>query len=81
MTKDRQLWPTPIEESSQHKGEKVVDIATGVHRQGPPMTYQLDGRQYISLLGGFNAGAEPGQVPRVLTFVVDGRHPAIGSAQ
>ena len=62
-------------------GEKVLDIATGVHRPGPPMTYQLEGRQYISLLGGSNAGPEPGQVPRVLTFVVDGKHPPIGSAQ
>jgi hypothetical protein len=63
------------------KGEKVLDIATGVHRPGPPMTYQLEGSQYISLLGGSNAGPEPGQVPRVLTFVIDGKHPPIGSAQ
>ena len=66
---------------SADKGEKLLDIATGVSRPGPPMTYQLDGRQYITLLGGSNVGVEPGQVPRVMTFVLDGKLPPIGAAQ
>jgi quinohemoprotein ethanol dehydrogenase len=38
---------------SADKGEKLLDINTGlVGGMGPPITYQLDGKQYVTLAGG-----------------------------
>jgi quinohemoprotein ethanol dehydrogenase len=35
------------------KGEKLLDVATGqTAGMGPPMTYLLDGRQYVAFMGG-----------------------------
>jgi quinohemoprotein ethanol dehydrogenase len=35
------------------KGEKVLEIQTGLRGgMGPPMTYMLDGKQYVALAGG-----------------------------
>ena len=35
------------------KGEKVLEIQTGLRGgMGPPITYMLDGKQYIALAGG-----------------------------
>jgi quinohemoprotein ethanol dehydrogenase len=55
---------------SADKGEKLLEIQTGLGRgMGPPITYQLDGKQYVALLGGQGtvsfgppliAGATPG---------------------
>ena len=61
------------------KGEELLKIATGIGNLGPPITYLLDGRQYISLLGGVRAGGEPVDAPRVMTFVLDGKVPLPGS--
>jgi quinohemoprotein ethanol dehydrogenase len=45
------------------KGEKLLDIATGqVAGMGPPMTYLLDGKQYIALMGGIGAAPARGAV-------------------
>lgn len=33
-------------------GEQVLDLATGLSQMGPPMTFQLDGKQYIAVAGG-----------------------------
>ncbi len=48
---------------------------------GPPITYRLDGRQYVALMGGVGAtggDAGPGNQatpfsPKLMTFVLDGR--------
>jgi PQQ-dependent dehydrogenase (methanol/ethanol family) len=41
-------------------GEQLLEIQTGQRSgMGPPMTYSLDGRQYVTLLGGRGAGAGP----------------------
>jgi hypothetical protein len=40
---------------------------------GPPITYQLDGKQYISFLGG--VGGASSLRPMVYTFVIDGKVP------
>ena len=65
-------------------GEKLLDIKTGLRGgMGPPITYQIDGIQYVSLMGGTgrvtpSAGnaAPPITVtptlPKLLTFVLDG---------
>jgi len=56
---------------SADKGEKLFEIATGQRGMGPPITYQLDGRQFVSFLagqgtlpaGGFGAPPPPGVAP------------------
>jgi quinohemoprotein ethanol dehydrogenase len=74
------------------KGEKVLDIQTGLRGgMGPPITYELDGKQYITLAGGIGTGvpprpaaagepprppaSEPTARPKLLTFVLDGKAP------
>jgi quinohemoprotein ethanol dehydrogenase len=35
------------------KGEKLLDVQTGLRGgMGPPITYQMDGKQYVTLMGG-----------------------------
>ena len=67
-------------------GEKLLDMKTGLHEgMGPPITYMIDGKQYISLMGGtgkvkpsVGLGPPPGTstgtpaLPRLLTFALDG---------
>jgi quinohemoprotein ethanol dehydrogenase len=67
-------------------GEKLLEIKTGLRGgMGPPMTYMLDGKQYVTLAGGtgrVTPGADapprpptdgPGpSLPKMLTFVLDG---------
>ena len=58
---------------------------------GPPVTYQLDGKQYIALMGGVGSvatgvNAGPGNAatpfsPKLLTFVLDGKTPLPGTGQ
>jgi quinohemoprotein ethanol dehydrogenase len=68
-------------------GEKLLDVKTGLHGgMGPPITYMIDGKQYISLMGGtgkvtppVGMAAPPGTttltpgLPRLLTLVLDGK--------
>jgi len=74
-----------------NKGEKLLEIQSGLRGgMGPPITYMLDGQQYVSFLGGLgtlppplpNAPPPPGTVPngptvppKLLTFVLDGKAP------
>jgi quinohemoprotein ethanol dehydrogenase len=65
-------------------GEKLLDLKTGLHGgMGPPITYQIDGKQYVSLMGGTgkvtpSVGLPPPpatttiSLPKLLTFVLDG---------
>jgi PQQ-dependent dehydrogenase (methanol/ethanol family) len=44
---------------SADKGEKLLEVQTGLRGgMGPPITYQVDGKQYVSLMGG------TGPIPR-----------------
>jgi len=65
------------------KGEKLADIQTGLKSgMGPPITYRLDGKQYVALMGGVGAAAPGGNAgpgnqptpfsPKLITFAVDG---------
>jgi quinohemoprotein ethanol dehydrogenase len=64
-------------------GEQRLEIQTNLGAgMGPPITYMVDGRQYITLMGGMgqiagNAGpgnqATVNSPPRMLTFVLDGK--------
>jgi len=63
------------------KGEKVLEVQTGLRGgMGPPMTYMLDGKQYVALAGGQGAGGRSGaQVnPKLLVFALDGKTPLRG---
>lgn len=67
-------------------GEKLLELKTGLHGgMGPPITYQIDGKQYISLMGGtgpvtppVGTPPPPGMVtanpglPKLFTFILDG---------
>jgi len=33
-------------------GDQLMDITTGLSQMGPPMTFMLDGKQYVALAGG-----------------------------
>jgi quinohemoprotein ethanol dehydrogenase len=77
---------------SADKGEKLLDVQTGLKGgMGPPITYELDGKQYVTVSGGIGTGVPPrpaaiGEAPRtasnaptampkLLTFVLDGKAP------
>ena len=61
------------------KGEKLLDLDTGLRSgMGPPITYRVDGRQYIALMGGVGAvtgNGGPGITatpfkPKLMTFAI-----------
>jgi len=54
-------------------GAKVLEIQTGLRGgMGPPITYMLDGKQYVALAGG-QGGAQAS--PKLLVFMLDGTAP------
>ena len=70
---------------SADKGEKLLEIQTGLRGgMAPPITYIVDGTQYVSFMGGtgqaggggggVNAGPPPVR-PKLLTFTLDGKEP------
>ena len=69
---------------SADKGEKLLELPTGVRNgMGPPITFAVDGRQYIALMGGSGGTPSPGRSaeattpmkPRLLVFALDGTAP------
>ena len=54
-------------------GTVLWEVQTGQRGIGPPITYQLDGKQHISFLGGI--GGASSSRPMVYTFVIDGKAP------
>ena len=70
-------------------GEQLLDLPTGLSQMGPPMTFLLDGKQYLAVAGGPPAPpdggrrgvgggqaaalAAPGQPSRMLVFILDGK--------
>ena len=66
---------------SADKGEKLLEIQTGLSSgMGPPITYRVDGKQYVALMGGVGTvalgNAGPGNSatpfsPKLLTFALD----------
>jgi sugar lactone lactonase YvrE len=51
---------------SADEGTKLLEIQTGQRGMGPPITFELDGRQYVSLMGGQGqrgGGAPGGNAP------------------
>ena len=68
---------------SADKGEKLLEIQTNLRTaMGPPMTFMLDGKQYVTFQGGqgaagsgFGGGTASPITPKLLTFVIDGKAP------
>jgi quinohemoprotein ethanol dehydrogenase len=67
---------------SAEKGEKLFETPTGIRSgMGPPMTFSVDGKQYIALMGGSGGTPSPGVSqgtvtpikPRLLVFGLDGK--------
>jgi outer membrane protein assembly factor BamB len=55
-------------------GHVLWEVQTGQRGMGPPITYQIEGRQHISFMGGAGGG-RGGLPPMVYTFVLDGQAP------
>lgn len=67
---------------SADKGEALFELPTGLRNgMGPPITFAIDGKQYIALMGGSGGTASPGRSaeattpmkPRLLVFGLDGK--------
>jgi quinohemoprotein ethanol dehydrogenase len=68
---------------SADKGEVIMELPTGMHNgMGPPITFSIDGKQYIALMGGSGGTQSPGVTnpgaittrtkPQLLVFGLDG---------
>ena len=61
---------------SAEDGDLLLEIDTGLlGGMAPPITYLLDGRQFVSFMGGTGQGGDEAVLPRMLTFVLDGTAP------
>jgi quinohemoprotein ethanol dehydrogenase len=69
---------------SADKGEMLLELPTGLHNgMAPPMTFAIDGKQYIALMGGSGGAQSPGVTnpgavttpskPQLLVFGLDGK--------
>jgi PQQ-dependent dehydrogenase (methanol/ethanol family) len=69
---------------SAEKGEQLLELPTGLRNgMGPPITFAVDGKQYIALMGGTGGTASVGttnpgavttpQKPMLLVFGLDGK--------
>jgi PQQ-dependent dehydrogenase (methanol/ethanol family) len=67
---------------SADKGEMLLELPTGLRNgMGPPITFAVEGKQYIALMGGSGGTASPGvsdgvtttTKPRLLVFGLDGK--------
>jgi len=65
-------------------GERLLELHTGLSQMGPPITFMIDGKQYITVAGGppgvtaFGPAAptaRPRKPAHLLTFVLDGKAP------
>jgi quinohemoprotein ethanol dehydrogenase len=66
---------------SADKGEKLLEIQTGRTGMGPPITYEIEGRQYVAFVGGSGRAASivgPNDAkvdnpPLLFVFELDGK--------
>jgi quinohemoprotein ethanol dehydrogenase len=59
-------------------GRKLLEIPTRQGGMGPPITYEFEGKQYISFMGGTGQAGRGGGTaspPRLYTFALDGSTP------
>jgi hypothetical protein len=63
------------------KGEKLFDVQTGRTGMAPPITYEIDGKQYLAFMGGAGRGAgvmgpvdaKVDNPPLLFVFALDGK--------
>jgi quinohemoprotein ethanol dehydrogenase len=68
---------------SADKGEKLFELQTGRTGMGPPITYMIDGKQYVALVGGLGrsvmaTGSTNDKIdtpPLLFVFELDGKEP------
>lgn len=68
---------------SADKGEKLLELAIGRFGAGPPITYQVDGKQYIAMMAGSGRRPAPSgptdakvdNPPLLYVFELDGKAP------
>jgi quinohemoprotein ethanol dehydrogenase len=68
---------------SADKGEKLFDLQTGRTGMGPPITYEVDGKQYVAFMGGIGrsvmtegpTNAKVDTPPLLFVFELDGTAP------
>ncbi len=68
---------------SADKGEKLFEVQTGRTGMGPPITYMVDGKQYVALMGGLGGSvmtavptdAKIDTPPLLFVFELDGKTP------
>jgi len=68
---------------SADKGEKLFELQTGRTGLGPPITYMVDGQQYVALMGGLGGSAmtvgptdaKSDTPPLLFVFQLDGKTP------
>jgi quinohemoprotein ethanol dehydrogenase len=69
---------------SADKGEKLLEVQTGRTGMAPPITYEIDGKQYVALMGGMGmrgagnggagaANAPVDNAPMLFVFTLDGK--------
>jgi len=66
---------------SADKGEKLYEVQTGRVGMAPPITYEIDGKQYVAFLGGAGRGAgvmgptnaKIDNPPLLFVFALDGK--------
>jgi quinohemoprotein ethanol dehydrogenase len=69
---------------SADKGEKLLEVQTGRTGMAPPITYEIDGKQYVALMGGMGmrgpggagrgaADAPVDNTPMLFVFTLDGK--------
>jgi len=66
---------------SADKGEKLLEIRTGRTGMAPPITYEIDGKQYVAFMGGSGRAATVGGAndakvdnpPLLFVFALDGK--------
>ena len=68
---------------SADKGEKLFEVNTGLgNGMGPPITFSVDGKQYVAVVGRYRTAAEfrwtwaraaPVLKPQLLVFTLDGK--------
>jgi len=64
---------------SADKGEKLYETQTGRTGMAPPITYEIDGKQYVAFMGGAGRtalgpnDAKVDNPPMLFVFTLDGK--------
>jgi len=65
---------------SADKGEKLYELQIGRTGMAPPITYEIDGKQYVAFMGGLGRAGTPGpndakaeNPPMLFVFALDGK--------